>query len=229
MVGTIVNVAAVVAGSFFGMILKKRLPEKFINVSFQVIGIFTLVLGFLMGSKSHNLLIQIISLLSGAWIGEWIDFDKLIGKTEGWVRNKFRTDSSEFFQGLIMAFLLFCAGSMTILGAVEEGINHNPHLLFVKSIMDGISAIALTIAFGAGVIFSVIPLFLYQAGLTLFAANLSAYFENTIITELSATGGFILVALGISILDLKKLKVINLIPSLVIVVIVTWLFGLFNF
>lgn len=228
MIGTIINAGAVITGSLTGLIIKKRLNENLVIISFQVIGVFTLLLGFMMGMKSHNLLIQIISLLSGAWIGQWIDFEKFIVDFEQKIRRKFNNDNLKFTEGMVVAFLLFCAGSMTILGALDEGISGNPHLLLIKSVMDGISALALASVFGWGVIFSVIPLFIYQAAITLFAKEISDVFDEKMIDELTATGGLILIALAISILEIKKMRVMNMLPALITVLLTSYLFKLLN-
>jgi uncharacterized protein len=123
---------------------------------------------------------------------------------------------SRFAEGLVTAFLLFCMGSMTVLGAVEEGLGGRPNLLAAKSVLDGFASIALAASFGIGVLFSVIPLLLYQGGLTLAAGALHAVMSDAIVNEVSAAGGLILIGLGITILEIKRLKVLNMLPALVI-------------
>jgi len=221
MTGTLVNVVTIIIGGLFGYLIKRKLNHRFIEISFQVIGIFTLLLGFLMGIKTNNPLIQIVSVLSGAWIGEWINLEGLTQKLEKSV-NKTKTES-KFFDGLITAFLLFCIGSMTIVGALEEGINGKADLLIIKSVMDGISSVALVSAFGLGVIYSVIPLFLYQGSLTLFGDFLSQFISQPLIDELSSTGGILLIGVGLSVLNIKKIRVINMLPSLLTVILVYYL------
>jgi uncharacterized membrane protein YqgA involved in biofilm formation len=123
---------------------------------------------------------------------------------------------SRFAEGLVTAFLLFCMGSMTVLGAVEEGLGGRPNLLAAKSVLDGFASIALAASFGVGVLFSVIPLLLYQGGLTLLAGTEHAVLSEPVVNEVSAAGGLILVGLGITILEIKRLKVLNMLPALVI-------------
>jgi len=124
-------------------------------------------------------------------------------------------DRSRFAEGLVTAFLLFCMGSMTVLGAIEEGLGGKPNLLAAKSVLDGFASLALAASLGIGVLFSVIPLFIYQGGLTLLAGSLHAVMSDAVVNEISAAGGLILIGLGITILEIKQLKVLNMLPALV--------------
>ncbi len=224
MLGTIVNILAVIAGGTIGLLIRSKLPDRFIRIVFQVMGLFTIFLGIWMALKSENFLLLVGSLILGAVIGEWIDIDKYMNRLSDWLKGRTRIKEGKFSEGLVTAFLLYCMGSMTILGAIEEGVNNDPNLLLIKSLMDGVSSIALASALGIGVIFSVIPMLFYQGGLTLFAGSVSAYLTDPIVNELSATGGILLIGLGINILEIKQIKVINMIPALVIVVLLNFLF-----
>ncbi len=124
-------------------------------------------------------------------------------------------DRSRFAEGLVTAFLLFCMGSMTVLGAIEEGLGGKPNLLAAKSVLDGFASLALAASLGIGVLFSVIPLFVYQGGLTLLAGSLHAVMSDAVVNEISAAGGLILIGLGITILEIRRLKVLNMLPALV--------------
>ena len=222
--GTLVNVGAVIIGTIIGVIVQSRLPQKIVKIIFQVMGLFTLLLGFSMALKMEHFILGIAALVIGAVIGEWIDLDRYMNQFSQWVKSKFKMKNEKFSDGFVTAFLLYCMGSLTILGAIEEGMNNNADLLLMKSMMDGFSSIALASAMGIGVGFSAIPLFIYQGGLTLFAGALGDFFTDTIITELSAVGGVLLIGLGINILEIKKLRVLNMIPSLIIIVILIYFF-----
>jgi len=224
MTGTIVNVLAVVAGSLIGLLIRSRLPERFVKIVFQAIGLFTLFLGVWMALRTQEFLILIGSLVLGAIVGELIDIDRYFNRFGEWLKRTTRIRSGRFSEGMVTAFLLYCMGSMTILGAIEEGLNNDPHLLLVKSLMDGISSIALASALGIGVMFSAIPLLLYQGGLTLFASSIGTFFSEVIVNELTATGGILLIGLGINILEIKVIKILNMLPALVIVVVLAYLF-----
>jgi len=224
MTGTLVNVAAVITGSLIGLLFKSRLPERFIKIFFQVIGLFTLYLGFSMAMKSTHVLQMVFSLIIGSVIGESLHLDRGLEKLADKIKKRFKSSHERFSDGLLTAFLLYCMGSLTILGAIEEGMTGNPHLLYVKSLMDGVSSIALASGLGIGVLFSAIPLLIYQGGITLLAIWLGNFFPAVMITELSAVGGILLLGLGIDILGIKKIKVINMLPALVIIIVLIWLF-----
>lgn len=224
MKGTLINVGAVILGSLVGLLINRKLPDKLTTIAFQGIGLFTLFLGIIMAMKTSNFLIMIFSIVIGSIIGELIDIDKFINRFSEWIKNKIHSKNAKFTDGFITSFLLFCMGSITILGSIEEGLGNPPNLLLAKSLLDGFSSIALSASLGLGVIFSAIPLLIYQGGLTIFASYLQEFFTEIMIKELSAVGGLLLIGLGLNILEIKKLKIINMLPSLVIVVILSYFF-----
>ncbi|MBN2018102.1 MAG: DUF554 domain-containing protein [Candidatus Cloacimonetes bacterium] len=224
MIGTLVNVGAVIMGSTIGLVLRKQLPQKLTTIAFQSIGLFTIFLGFTMALKTEHYLILIFSLIFGSIIGQLIDIDAWLMRISESLKKKWHSKNDKFSEGLVTAFLLFCMGSMTILGAIEEGLGGDPNLLLAKSLLDGFASIALAAALGIGVMLSVIPLLIYQGGLTLCAKLFEQSVTVPIMNELTAVGGIILIGLGISILEIKKLKVINMLPALVIAVVLTIIF-----
>jgi hypothetical protein len=167
---------------------------------------------------------MIFSIVIGSIFGELIDIDKWINNFGEWLKNKFKTKNQKFSEGLVTAFLLYCMGSMTILGAIEEGLGGVPNLLFAKSILDGFSSIILAATLGLGVLFSSIPLLIYQGGLTLLASNIQNSLTEIIVNEITAVGGIILLGLGITLLEIKKIKIINMIPSMILAGILAYLF-----
>ena len=225
MIGTLVNTVAVAGGGMIGLLLKKRMPERVTTIYFQAIGLFTLAIGASMAIEMEKILIVVSSLAIGSLLGEWGDLEKGSGRMSDWLKQRFRIGSEKFSEGLVTAFLLFCVGSLTIIGTIQEGTGGSPDLLFTKSLMDFFSAILLASAFGAGVVISAIPLFLFQASLTLLAKYASTFFTDDIILGLTSIGGILLIGLGINILGIKKLRIMNMLPSLVIVVLLIWIFG----
>jgi uncharacterized membrane protein YqgA involved in biofilm formation len=221
--GTLINVAAVIIGSLIGLLINRKLPAKIITIIFQVMGLFTLVLGISMSLKTEHYLVVIGSLVIGAVIGEFIDLDKYMKRWSEKLKQKLRMGNDKFTDGMITAFLLYCMGAMTIMGAIEEGVEGSYDILLMKSLMDGVSSIALASGMGIGVMFSSIPLLLYQGGLTLFSSFIGERLTDVIINDLSATGGILLIGLGINILEIKSLKILNMIPALVVVVILSYL------
>ncbi len=225
MLGTLVNVGAILVGSAIGLMLHAKLPKKFITIIFQATGLFTILLGAQMALKMEYLLLGIGSLVLGSIIGEWIGLENYMNRFSDWVKQKVKFKNEKFSDGLITAFLLYCMGSLTILGAIEEGMNSNPDLLLMKSLMDGVSSVALASAMGIGVGFSVIPLLIYQGGITLLAGSAGSFFTDSIINGLSAVGGILLIGLGINILEIKKLRILNMLPALIVIIILTYFFA----
>lgn len=225
MIGTLVNTAAVLGGGTIGLILNKRMPERFTTIYFQAIGLFTLAIGASMAIEMEKILIVVSSLAIGSLLGEWGNLERGTERMSNLMKNRFRIGSNKFSEGLITAFLLFCVGSLTIIGTIQEGTGGSPDLLYTKSMMDFFSAILLASAFGSGVVLAAIPLFIFQASLTLLAKYASNFFTDDIILGLTSIGGILLIGLGINILGIKKLRIINMLPSLVIVVLLLWIFG----
>ena len=227
MLGTIVNVTAVIAGSSIGLLLKSKLPEKITAIVFQGIGLVTIFFGVAMASRSQNWVVLILSVVSGAILGQALNLDERMNRAGEMLKKSLKIKNQRFTEGMVTAFLLFCMGSLTVLGALEEGMNQNPELLLAKSVMDGFSSIALAAAMGIGVMFSVIPLLIYQGGITLFAGSLQNVLSEPMIMEITAAGGIILLGMGINILEIKKIKVLNLLPALVMAAVFYYLVGLF--
>ena len=169
-------------------------------------------------------MILIFSLVLGTICGEIINIDKQIIRLSEWLKKKISSKNSRFTEGLTTSFLLFCMGSMTILGAFEEGLGNRPNLLIAKSILDGFGSIAFASTMGIGVMFSVIPLLIYQGGLTLIAYLIGDELGISIINEMTAVGGILLIGLGINVLKIKEIKILNMIPALVFAVILAYYF-----
>lgn len=223
MLGTIVNVITVLAGGSIGLLLNKKLPDRFIKIFFQVVGLFTLFLGFWMALKTTYVLHLVMALISGALIGEGLKLEHRLENLSNKLKTKLKFKNEKFTEGAVTAFLLYCMGSLTILGAIEEGIGESPRLLMIKSLMDGVSSIALASGLGIGVLFSAIPLLIYQGGITLLAMGFGEFFPELYVTELSAVGGILLIGLGINILEIKKIRVMNMLPALVLIIVFLWL------
>ena len=223
MIGTVVNVITILIGGSIGLWLNKSLPVRYIKIFFQVMGIFTLFLGITMALKSTHILHMVMALILGSLIGEALNLQLLMERFGDIVKQKIKIGNEKFTDGLLTAFLLYCVGSMTILGALEEGMGGSPRLLLIKSVMDGVSSIALASGLGAGVLFSVIPLIIFQGGLTMFAYFFGDFFPQVMITELTAVGGILLMGLGIDILEIKKIKVMNMLPALIVILVLLWL------
>lgn len=235
MIGTIVNTCAVIGGGVIGVMVRSRLSQKMIDIVFQGIGLFTGVLGISMALHPENMILIPVSIVSGAIIGQSIDLDKYLRRFSesllaGYSKKNISTENNDkttsgFVEGFITASILFCIGSMSILGAIEDGMGKTPNLLFTKSVMDGISAIALASSFGICIVFSSVSVLIYQGALTLFAAFIMQYMSDAMVADMTATGGIMLLGLSINILGIKEIKVVNMLPALVIVVFLSYFFG----
>ncbi|MFN8258907.1 MAG: DUF554 domain-containing protein [Bacteroidales bacterium] len=223
MTGTLINASAILVGTLIGVLLKSKLPVRIVTLVFQSTGLFTFALGFAMSLKMSNFLLVVFSLTLGAIIGEGLNLEQYLENFSNWFKAKLKIGSEKFTEGMITAFLLYCMGSMTILGAFNEGMKGDSTLLITKSVMDGFASIALSSALGFGVGFSIIPLLVYQGGLTMFASYLGNFFTDLMISELTATGGILLIGMGFNILEIKRIKVFNLLPSLILIVFFTYL------
>jgi len=227
--GTIVNVITVIVGSTIGLYLGNRIPDKINKGVFQALGLFTLVLGVNMAIKGEMLLIIVFSLIIGTIIGELLNLDKAVEGLSSGLKNKLKLKNPKFTEGMLTAFLLYCIGSMTIIGAIDEGLGKGSQILYTKAIMDGFSSIALASVFGLGVAMSVVPLLIFQGGITLLAYWLGDFIGVEIINELTAVGGILLVGLGINILEIKQIRIMNMLPSLIVVVALVLLSSVYNF
>ncbi len=223
MIGTVVNIFAIILGSSLGLFLNKRLPDRFINIFFQVIGLFTIFLGISMALETTHILHMIMALITGAIIGEALRIQQRIEKMGDYIKRKFNIGNEKFTEGLVTAFLLYCIGSLTILGAIEAGLTGDQQLIYIKSLMDGVSSIALASGLGIGVMFSVVPLLVFQGGITILASMFGDFIPQIMVAEMSAVGGILLIGMGISILNIKKINVMNMLPALITIIILLWL------
>ncbi len=223
MFGTIVNILAIISGCIIGMILKGHFPKRISAILFQGIGLVTLVIGMQMAIKAQEIILIILSLVFGGIIGEVIDIEKRLDRWGEKIKLIFKQQKGKekFTEGFITASLLYCVGSMAVMGAIEEGINGNPDILLAKSALDGISSIIFTASFGIGVLFSTIPVFLYQGTITQVAILVKNWITVDMINEMTAVGGILILGLALGILEIKKLKIANLLPSLLIVLLLT--------
>jgi hypothetical protein len=223
-VGTLINAATVLAGSSLGLLLRRRFPKRVQAVIFQAVGLASLVLGLEMALQSENFLVLIFSLILGGILGEVLHLEQRLQGLGDWLKQRLGSRDARFTEGLITAFLLFCVGSMTFVGAINEGLTGDRELIMIKALLDGFTSIALASVYGLGVMVSALPLLLFQGGISLLATQVQAFFTPALITQLSAVGGVLIVGIGISLLEIKAVKTTNLLPSLLVAVILTLLF-----
>lgn len=218
LLGSIVNAIAIIIGSLLGLFIK-RIPERMKNLVTQSISLVIIVLGITLAMKTNQVLIVIFSLALGAVVGEWLDIEGKLDKLGHFIESKVKTkNEGSISKGFVTSTLLFCVGAMAILGALDSGLRSNHEILYTKSLMDGFLSIILTSTLGIGVLFSFIPVFLYQGFIAIFASfvpNLvTEHLLNAIIAEISGTGGILLLALGLNSLGVIKIKIGNMLPSI---------------
>ncbi len=222
-VGTLANVAAIVVGSLLGLLLRGRMPENCRVIIFQGLGLCILVIGMSMALKVEAPLPMIFSVVLGSVLGELMRLEHHFQSVALRVKNRLKADSSLFTDGLVTATLIYCIGPMAILGSFDEGLRQDPTLLHTKAMLDGIASIALAATYGVGVLFSAVPLAIYQLSLTFFAASLQGLFTPVVVSQLTATGGVLMLGIGCNLLELKVIRIANMLPALVLVVFFTML------
>lgn len=224
MLGTLINTAAVIVGGAIGLMFKKSLPKRFSTIYFQAVGLFTIILGIQMSISMQKPLMVVFSLILGGLTGEGLKLQAHTTNLGNLIKQRFKLGSERFTEGLVTSFLLFCMGSMTLIGCMQEGLGENPSsLLVTKSLMDFFSALMLASALGIGVLFSVIPLLIFQGGITFLVMLFGTGIPEVYINELVAISGIMMIGLGIVIMNIKELRIINLLPSLVFLVLFMWL------
>lgn len=217
--GSLVNAGAILAGGAVGLALGARLPAGVRSIVFQGLGLCTLALGLKMAITFTAPLVVFFSILLGGVLGAAIKLEEKLCGLGDRLKNIVKSTNEKFTDGLISAFLLFCIGSMTILGAFDEGLRGDPTIYYTKSLLDGFASIALASTYGIGVLFSALPVFAYQYGLTLFAAQFQDLLSPAVMNELTAVGGILIMGIGINLLEIKYVKLGDLLPSLLVVVV----------
>jgi len=219
MKGTLFNTTTVIIGSLLGVLIGKRFTERLNTMVMHALGLVTLLIGFKMALKTENILLVIGSLALGGIIGELIRLEDGLERLGDFIKSKVKSESSTFVLGFVTSSLVFCVGPMTIVGSIKDGMTGDASILYAKSILDGFASIAFASALGIGVIFSALTVLIFQGFLTLLGAKLSFLTDPKILNELTATGGLIIVGIGFYLLGIKRIKIGNFLPALVLAVI----------
>jgi uncharacterized membrane protein YqgA involved in biofilm formation len=236
MIGTLINVATILTGGTLGLIFGARVPERLKATVTAGMGLFTIAIGIQMFLKTGNSLIVLGALLVGALLGEWWRIEdrlQALGQVlevrfaKGAPDTSSNTASNGFVRGFLTASLLFCVGPITILGSIQDGLTGNYNLLVVKSVLDGFGSLAFSSTLGMGVLFSSLVVLVYQGGISLLAAQLNTIITQTMMNEMTAAGGVILVGLALSsLLEIKKVRAGNFLPALIIAPLLVWILSL---
>ncbi len=225
MLGTLVNVLAIVVGSLAGRFLIPSLPKRMSRTVTCGVALAVVLIGMQMALSTQNVLIIILSLAMGGAAGEAMNIqnglDALGDRLKAAV-----SETSRFGEAFVTATLLYCVGPMAIMGAIQSGVQGDHSTLFAKSMLDGITSVVLASTVGIGVIVAAVPVLIYQGGIALAGARLAAVLTPEMVGELTACGGLIIVALGLNMLEVTRLRVANLLPALLCapLLVIAWSF-----
>jgi uncharacterized membrane protein YqgA involved in biofilm formation len=230
MVGPLVNAAAVAACSLVGCFLIRGIPERFEEIIKKAIGLSIIYVGIKGAMDSGRMLLLIMSMVAGSVLGELVNIDRLMNRLGLWAEKKLgmaapeaaggvsgeKNNRKSFSRGFVSASILFCTGSMAIVGSMQSGLQGSHETLFAKSILDGSISLVFGASMGVGVVFSALPVLLYQGGIALASMAIRDYLTQEIITEMSAVGSLLVAAIGFNFLGVKEIRVANLIPAIFI-------------
>jgi uncharacterized membrane protein YqgA involved in biofilm formation len=226
MKGTIINVITVLIGSSLGLLIGGKFPERIKKIVVQSIGLFTILIGVTMIIKSTKFIEIFLSLILGSITGELLRLDERLEGLMEKVKSKISPNSPHFVEGFITATLVFCVGAMTVVGSIQEGLTGDATLLITKSVMDGITSLTLASGLGIGVMLSAVSVFVIQGSLTLLGSKLLFLTQDVYLNNLNGLGGVLILAIGIELLDIQKIKILNMLPSLVYLPLVIYISGL---
>lgn len=233
MTGTLLNTGAILLGGGLGLLLGSRLSIKLKQTLITALGLFTLVYGVSMFMKTQNSLIVLGALVIGTLLGEWAHLEEGLAHLGARLEQKFNnangTDQQErFIKGFLTASLIFCVGPMAILGSIENGLTGNINTLAVKSILDGLTSMAFASSLGVGVLFSAPLVLIYQGAISLLAGQMQTFTTTSMMNELSAVGGVILIGIAISgLLEIKKIRTASFLPALILAPLIVYVISLF--
>lgn len=218
MLATFINAALVLLGSFIGLVFKNRISQRFADTITQGLALCVIFIGVSSAIKTADTMCMILCMVFGVLIGEAIDIEKRLDQLGNILRGKLHQEGegNRFTEGFVTASLLFCIGSMAVMGALRAGIYGDYSILISKGVIDGVTAITFAAAMGIGVAFSVLPILIYQGGLTLLFAAVGPVLGDAVVTEMSAVGGAIIFAIGTNMLGFgkSKIKVGNMLPAI---------------
>lgn len=221
MTGTLINIVTVLIGGGLGVLLGDRLPQRMRETVMHGLGLVTLIVGIDLALGTNNILVPMGSVLVGAMLGEWWHIDRGLERLAEWLKARVskriaHRSMALFTEGFVTASLVFCVGPLTVLGSIQDGLSGDYSLLAIKSMLDGFAALAFASSLGIGVLFSVLTVLVYQGGLSLLAGVAQNVLNDVMIAEMSAVGGIMIMGIGLLLLDLKRIRVANMLPGLII-------------
>lgn len=232
MPGVLVNTLTVLLGGTIGTLFKKGIPEKLTDALMKGIGLCVIYIGIKGAFEGSNTLVLILSIVFGAVVGTLIDIDGLINRFANWVEKKFNKKEGKkvsVAEGIVTATLLFCVGSMTVVGSLNAGLKHDNETLYTKAMLDAVSSLVLASTMGVGVILSAACVFVIQGGLVLMSGLLEGVLTQAAVNEMTCAGSVIIIAIGLNLTGISKFKVANYIPAIIFAPVFLWIFSLLPF
>ena len=225
--GTLINTATVLVGGSVGLIIGDRIPDRIRTIVVQVIGLVTLGLGLSDVLKTHNMVFPLVGMVLGGIVGELLVIERRLEGLGEVIRRRFarNQEPGRFVNGFVTATLLFCIGPLTILGAMQDATGETPQLYIIKGTLDGFMSVIFGAIHGVGVLFSAVSVFVVQGTLTLFGTQLDSLLNDRMRIELFATGGIAVMAIGLNLLDIKKIRLGSLLPGLIVTPLLVQLFA----
>ena len=214
MLGTLVNTMAIVAGSLVGLAFSRFIPKKNTDTLIYAVAFAVILMGLKMAWKTDAFIMLICTLALGSIIGELIRIEDQLNRLGKWLEGKFSMSGGRLAKGFVTTSLLYCVGSLAIVGSLESGLSGNHDILFAKSVLDGLASIIFAASLGIGVLFSAASVFLYQGLITVGASFLKQFLTTEVITQMSAVGGLLIVAMGFNMLEMVRIKVGNMLPAI---------------
>ena len=219
MLGTIVNSLSIILGGIVGVLFKNFIPVKYAESINKASGLAVVAIGIQLMLRGSNMTLMIISVILGTFVGEILKIETRLNNAGDYLQKRFVKSENNISTGFVTCTLIFCVGSMAIVGSIQSGLSGNHEILFAKSILDGIISITMAVTLGIGVCLSAISVFLYQGTITLFAQSLQSILSDVVIAEMTAVGGILIMAIGLNFLEIKRINVGNMIPAVFIPII----------
>ncbi|HAS91197.1 MAG: DUF554 domain-containing protein [Bacillota bacterium] len=219
MIGTIANALAIIVGGIIGLLFKNIIPEKISEALLKAIGLAVIGIGINLMLSGENFTLLIISMVIGTIIGEGIDIEKKLDKIGAFIESKMKNKESNVALGFVACTLVYCVGSMAIVGSIQSGLTGNHEILFSKAVLDGITAVTFAATMGVGVVFSGISVLVYQGTITMLASIMQSLLNPVVVSEMTAIGGVIIMGIGLNFLISNRMRVGNMLPSIFIPII----------
>jgi hypothetical protein len=214
LLGTFVNAAAIVAGGGVGLVLRGGIPSRYSTTVMQALSLAVMLIGVSNALKTQRILLVIVCLAVGSVLGEWLRIEDRLETAGKWLQSRFAAGGDGFSRGFVTTSLIFCVGALAIVGSLESGLAGDHRTLFAKSLLDGIASVVFASTMGLGVLFSSVSVLVYQGAITLSASFVSRFLTPEVINEMSAVGGLLIAAIGFNMLEVRRIRVGNMLPAI---------------